>query len=480
MSSFKIINKSLPLPFDLSKSVEKEVNENLRLKNRYLDIRSGGNTMRNLLHRSETYFQVFKFLRDNKFTYVNTPTITKSTPEGSRDYVVPTYCRPGKYYALAQSPQIYKELLIIGGMKRYFQFASCYRAEDGRADRQPEFIQIDIEQEYKGSVKPFFSLITSLLDEIFKVHGKTVSDAAEIPQMEGMTDRSNINTYGKAIEMAYSDAMLIFGCDKPDTRFQLFLEDFSKIFPDQHKYKDSIFRGIHITPNYLKNHNRDDVVKKINNFVEQFSRENIKVLVGDHPQGGLYACLNTPRDDDTNMILSHTRNYLGDLFKLKDPDTYHLVWITDFPLYVEEDGKLTYSHHPFTDFKGEEIHEDSVGCNYDIVLNGSEIGGGSKRISNYERQLKVLQKLGMSTEDAQKRFGFLMDALDTGAPDMIGIALGIERIHMMLLNEKTIRDVIAFPKTSEGEGLLERGCPGIPADDVIRDLKLATNKKDIS
>ena len=472
LQEIKILNKCKNLPFEVS-DIE-ETNENLRLTYRYIDLRRR-RLQENLKKRSFLSHCIREFLITEDFIEVETPVLTKSTPEGARDFIVPSRLNPGKFYALPQSPQLFKQILMVAGIDKYFQIARCFRDEDLRADRQPEFTQIDIEMSFVEE------------EEVITITEKLLKYACE------KVFKKNINVPFR--RMSYKEAMSLYGTDKPDVRFELKLENYTEIFKNTsiRILKEVIDKGNEIkgikvregekisvkdieTLNQLvkerggggigwirfkngsyqsplKKHLEEEIVEKLKNCVE--SEENTIILF----LGG--------EENRTNNILGEIRNILGNKLYSLDPEKLCFLWIVDFPLFEfnREENRLETRHHPFTSPEEKDMHlleSEPLKVRskaYDIVLNGTEIGGGSIRIHKRDVQEKMFKALGLSKETYLDRFNFLLEALDYGAPPHGGIAIGLDRLSMILLGEESIRDTIAFPKTQKGACLLTKA-PG--------------------
>ena len=454
-----IENKSEVLPFAIG---DRSVNEELRLKHRYLDLRDP-KMFKTFQLRSKVSNAIRNYLTENDFLDVETPILTKSTPEGARDYLVPSRVHPGEFYALPQSPQLFKQILMISGFDRYFQIAKCFRDEDLRADRQPEFTQVDLEMSFVNQ------------DDV-------------IEKVEGMV-KAGFNAAGVEIKtpierITYAYAMETYGSDKPDLRFDLPMVDVINLFEDS---KNEIFANIakDKKKNRFKalkvkgadNHYSRKQLKELENFVRKFGAAGLAYIQvkEDGLKGPLAKFMS---EESLNKLLELTKPEVGDIIffgagdkkvvldymgrlriKIAEDmnlikDEYKFVWVVDFPMFeADENGNPTPLHHPFTmpnmDTWNEEDFESIQSIAYDLVLNGYEIGGGSIRIHKEEIQEKVFNMLGISKEEAQEKFGFLLDALKFGAPAHGGFALGLDRVLMILTNTTNIRDVIAFPKTQK-------------------------------
>ena len=454
-----IENKSEVLPFAIG---DRSVNEELRLKYRYLDLRDK-KMYETFKLRSKVSMAIRNYLNENDFLDVETPILTKSTPEGARDYLVPSRIHAGEFYALPQSPQLFKQILMVSGFDRYFQIAKCFRDEDLRADRQPEFTQVDLEMSFVNQ------------DDV-------------INQVEGMVKAGfkaagfEINTPIKRITYAY--AMETYGSDKPDLRFDLPMVDVIDLFEDSNNEifsniakdkKKNRFKALKVTG--ADNHYSRKQLKELETFVRKFGAAGLAYIQvkEDGLKGPLVKFMS---EESLNKLLDRTKPEVGDIIffgagdkkvvldymgrlriKIAEDmnlikDGFEFVWVVDFPMFeADENGNPTPLHHPFTmpnmDTWDEEDFENIQSIAYDLVLNGYEIGGGSIRIHKEEIQEKVFNMLGISKEEAQEKFGFLLDALKFGAPAHGGFALGLDRVIMILTNTSNIRDVIAFPKTQK-------------------------------
>ena len=463
----RILNRSKPLPFTLDDYVE--VAENLRLKHRYLDLRRPV-LQQNMILRSRVAQYTRSYLADNGFLEIETPFLTKSTPEGARDFLVPSRIHKGQFYALPQSPQIFKQILMVSGFDRYFQVVRCFRDEDLRADRQPEFTQIDCEMSFIDR-DDIIRVMEGLIAGIFRE-----ARGVEVPlPVERMT---------------YAEAIRRFGVDNPDLRFGLELVELTdivrnsgfKVFADV-AAGGGIIKGINAKGcARFSRKEIDDLTSftaiygakglayvkvtaegwqsPITKFFTEAEISAMKESFGAEEGDLLLFVADRPKV--VNDSLGKLRNHLAGLLGLTDKDTYRFVWITDFPLleWDDEDKRWAAVHHPFTapmDEDLEYVESDPGRCRakaYDLVLNGNEIGGGSIRIHQEKIQSLMFRKLGLSEEEARSKFGFLLDALEYGTPPHGGIAFGMDRLVMLLTGSDSIRDVIAFPKTQKGACLM--------------------------
>jgi len=477
-----IENKSLPMPFDLG---DDKVNEEIRLKYRYLELRTK-KSLDIFKLRSKASIAARNALDKLGFLEVETPVLTKSTPEGARDYLVPSRVHNGEFYALPQSPQLFKQLLMVGGFDKYFQIAKCFRDEDLRADRQPEFTQIDVEMSFCNQ-EDVMRVAENLLFNIFKACGK------EIPTS---FDR-----------ITYNEAMEKYGSDKPDLRYDLSMVDVIDIFE---KSTNEIFTSIAKDKRRnrikaLKVPNGDNIFSKrqmkgFEEYVRKFGAKGLGYF--QMKEDGLKGPLTKffTQEDLTELInicdlkvgdvvffgagdkkivldyMGRFRIYLAEMMNIIPQDIFKFIWVVDFPMFEVEEGKVKALHHPFTmpkDFN-QDI-EDISSIAYDIVLNGVELGGGSIRIHKEEIQNKIFKLLGISDEEANQKFGFLLEALKFGAPPHGGFAIGFDRLIMLLSKSESIRDVIAFPKTQKAQCLLTNA-PSEVDDEQLKELGLRVRK----
>ncbi len=490
VSELEVLNSAVTPAFPLDDY--QDVNEDVRLKNRILDLRRPEMNNR-ILKRSKIVSTIRNFLEGRSFNEIETPILTRATPEGARDYILPSRVHPGSFYALPQSPQLFKQMLMMGGMDRYYQVARCFRDEDLRADRQPEFTQIDIEASFVEE-KDIFELGSSLLKLLLK-------------------DFANHNV-DKIDELDYADAINKYGSDKPDLRIPLELIEISdeakkeefKVFSDPAKNDGSRVVALKVDGGNKLTRSQID---EYTNFVGKLGAKGlayIKINDASDIESGLqspilkflskdfitdlFSKLN-PVDDDliffgagpseiVNLSMSSLIKRLG-----KDLDLYQKdwapCWITNFPMFESDAGNLKALHHPFTRPKEdlEKFRKDPSGAQayaYDLVLNGYEIGGGSLRVHDSKIQSAIFDALNISSEEASLKFGFLLDALKTGCPPHGGIALGLDRIVMLLTQTENIRDVIAFPKTQSASCLLT-DAPNIVDESQLNELHI---KKDLN
>lgn len=486
VDKLEILNESLTTPFEIDDDIN--INEETRLKHRFLDLR------RDKLHtdirtRSDVTYQIRKFLNKLEFSEIETPILMKSTPEGARDFLVPSRMSPGKFYALPQSPQTYKQLLMISGFDKYFQIVKCFRDEDFRKDRQPEFTQIDIELSF-AEEDDVIDLASKLVQHVFK----KIND---------------VNIQLPIPRLTYSEAISSFGTDKPDLRFGLPIKTITSIFDQtefnafktvlEHKGQIACLKvenGQTITRKQIDNL-IDDAKRygakglsffrftdgEISTGVAKFLTEKEKLaLVNelDLTEGDLCLIV-ADQANSTYEVLGKIRLQLGKSLGLIDNKMVNLIWIVDFPLleYDNDTKRYMAKHHPFTSPFPEDIAKlesdpESVRARaYDLVLNGSEIAGGSIRIHKTNMQKKMFKVLGINEKEAEDKFGFLLDALKYGAPPHGGIAFGLDRLVMILTGSNSIRDVIAFPKTSSGISLMDN-CPSKVSNEQLKELKIKT------
>jgi aspartyl-tRNA synthetase len=479
-----IENRSKPMPFDIN---DEKVNDEIKLRNRFLELRSTKSF--NIFQlRSKAAIQVRNTLDELGFLDVETPILTKSTPEGARDYLVPSRVHPGEFYALPQSPQLFKQLLMVAGFDKYFQIAKCFRDEDLRADRQPEFTQIDVEMSFCDQ-EDVIKVAERLIYDVFTKCGKTVPST--FPRMR------------------YWDAMEKYGSDKPDIRFDMPLVDVIDIFANS---TNEIFADIAKDKKKnrikaLKCKNGDNIFSKrqmkgFEDYVRKFGAKGLGYfqMKEDGLKGPLTKFFS---EADLEEIVKVTELELGDvvffgagdkktvwdymgrfrLFLAEEmniipEDAYEFLWVVDFPMFEVEDGRTKALHHPFTMPKSLEDTSDLEAIEsiaYDIVLNGTELGGGSIRIHKEEIQSKVFELMGISDEEAREKFGFLLDALQYGAPSHGGFAMGLDRMIMLLAGTDSIRDVIAFPKTQKAQCLLTQA-PSSVDEEQLKELSIRLRK----
>ena len=463
----KILNVSKTPPFLVED--EEEVAENTRLKYRYLDLRRP-ELQRNLILRHRVAKEVRNYFDRLGFLEVETPMLTKSTPEGARDFLVPSRLNPGHFYALPQSPQLFKQILMVSGFDRYFQIVRCFRDEDLRSDRQPEFTQIDVEMSFI-TIQDIQRTMEGLMAHIFK---EVLDITLELPFPI----------------LTYDEAMNRYGADKPDIRFGMELRDMTEplrtssfqVFKDAIEGK-GVIKAINVKGgSSFSRKEIDDLTHFVQNFgakglisakvIQNGWQSSIQKFITEEEKRAVDGVLSSTENDlllivagspkVVNQSLANLRLHLGERLGLIPKDQFQFVWILDFPLleYDETEGRFVAVHHPFTAPKDEDIpklkeHPEWVKAKaYDLVLNGSEIGGGSIRNHLREVQSLLFEKLGMGEEEARERFGFLLEALEYGTPPHGGIAFGFDRLIMILSHSESIRDVIAFPKTQKGTCLM--------------------------
>ncbi|MCG1118109.1 aspartate--tRNA ligase [Staphylococcus epidermidis] len=486
VSNIEIINKSETPPFSINEE-NVNVDENIRLKYRYLDLRRQ-ELAQTFKMRHQTTRSIRQYLDNNGFFDIETPVLTKSTPEGARDYLVPSRVHEGEFYALPQSPQLFKQLLMISGFDKYYQIVKCFRDEDLRADRQPEFTQVDIEMSFVDQ-EDIIAMGEDMLRKVVK-------------------DVKGIDVSGPFPRMTYAEAMDCYGSDKPDTRFGMELINVSQLGKEMNfkVFKDTVDNNGEIKAIVAKDaadkYTRKDMdaltefvniygakglawVKVVDDglsgpiarFFEDANVETLKQLTEAKP-GDLVMFV----ADKPNVVaqsLGALRIKLAKELGLIDESKLNFLWVTDWPLleYDEDAKRYVAAHHPFTSPKREDIEKldtepENVQANaYDIVLNGYELGGGSIRIHDGELQQKMFEVLGFTNEQAQEQFGFLLDAFKYGAPPHGGIALGLDRLVMLLTNRTNLRDTIAFPKTASATCLLT-DAPGEVSDKQLQELSL--------
>ena len=486
--NIEILSRSKQLPFEIDETGN--LNENMRLTYRYLDIRRP-RMLNNIIKRNDMLFSIRKFMNENGFLDIDTPILAKATPEGARDFVVPSRINKGDFYALPQSPQLFKQILMVSGVDKYYQLAKCFRDEDLRADRQPEFTQLDFEMSFVRQ-EDILNVTEALAKQVFKdVTGIEITENFE--------------------RMSYDDAMNFYGSDKPDLRFDMKLIDL---------YKETENCGFGVFENAVKDGGSVKAIVAPN--AEKFSRKYIKdledfVKTYFKAKGLAYIKINEDgeinspiakffteeklseitqklgiKNNEIALILADKykivhdglgalRLKLGEELELIDKDSFKFLWVIDFPMFEwsEEENRYKAQHHPFTSIKQEDrkyldsneldkIKTDS----YDMVLNGYEIGGGSIRIHEEELQEKVFEKLGLNKEEQQEKFGFFLEVLKYGVPPHGGLAFGIDRWLMAMLKENSIKEVIPFPKTNKGQDLMTGAPAEIEKNILTEDLRI--------
>ena len=467
VTELQVLSESKTPPFEIDDEVE--VGESLRLQYRYLDLRRSS-LSDNLKLRHKTTTVVREFLNGEDFIDVETPVLTKSTPEGARDYLVPSRINKGMFFALPQSPQMFKQILMISGLDKYYQIVKCFRDEDLRADRQPEFTQIDIECSFLG-MKPFMKKMEELVCQIWsKVLGVNVVEPFQV--------------------IAYKDAIEFYGNDRPDTRFEMRLANITEIASESNfkVFKGTVEGGGIVRALAAKGMSSmsrkeiDDLISRAqelganglawmkmtengfeSNIVKFFSENQLNAIAEKtRAEVGDLILMVADSEKVSASVLGQLRLDLGDRLGLRDKNKFSFCWVVDFPMFEwdEDEQRFFAMHHPFTLPVEEDIElfesdpSKMRACAYDVVVNGSEIGGGSQRIYQRDVQQKMFDTLGLSKEEAKERFGFFLEALEYGTPPHGGIAFGLDRIVMLLAGADSIRDVIAFPKTQKSTCLM--------------------------
>lgn len=492
VSSIEILSRSKVLPFSIHEDLP--ISDELKLKYRYLDIRKG-KIAEKLKMRHQATMAIRNYFDSQGFIEISTPILGKSTPEGAREYIVPSRVFPGNFYALPQSPQIFKQLLMVSGMDKYFQIAPCFRDEDLRADRQPEFTQIDVEFSF-GVPEKLYSLIEGLMKALFE---KVIGEKIHTP----------------FLRMTHTECMEKYGSDKPDLRFGMPFERLDDIVNES---TCSILKGplekggsckafcvkkgaelsrkqIEEYTETVKNFSLPGIawIKKIDGT---FSSSVLKFFTNDQllqiqerlgMADGDLVLIGSYKDSVLNQALDHLRRDIARKLNLIDFNLNRFLWVTDFPLFMrdEETGNLRSEHHPFTHPRFEDLHlldKDPLAVKslgYDLVLNGYEIGSGSQRIHDEKLQQKIFDMLGLSQSDINSRFGFFTEALQYGTPPHLGIGLGLDRIVMILTKTENIKDVIAFPKTTKASDLMMQA-PSTAPTQHLKELQIKTEPTPIS
>ena len=484
----EVLSRAKQLPFEISETGN--LSENMRLTYRYLDIRRP-KMLNNIIKRNDMLFSIRKFMNKNGFLDVDTPILAKATPEGARDFIVPSRTNKGDFYALPQSPQLFKQILMVSGIDKYYQLAKCFRDEDLRADRQPEFTQLDVEMSFVEQ-EDVISMAEELTKTVFK-------------------DVTGIEITEKFPRMSYDDAMNFYGSDKPDLRFDMKLIDLSEETADcgfgvfENALKDGGNVKAIVAPNAKKFSRK--YIKDLEDYVKTYFKAKGLAYIKMNENGEI----NSPiakffseeklaqiieklgiKNNEVALILADKykvvhdglgalRLKLGEELELIDKNAFKFLWVVDFPMFEwsEEENRYKAQHHPFTSIKEEDrkyldtnelakIKTDS----YDIVLNGYEIGGGSIRIHDEDLQAKVFEKLGFSQEELEDKFGFFLEVLKYGVPPHGGLAYGIDRWLMAMLKEDSIKEVIPFPKTNKGQDLMTGAPAGIEEQVLEDDLRL--------
>ena len=488
VSELELLNSSYDIPFEISNDTT--ALEDTRLKYRYLDLRRPI-LQQKLIMRHKITMAIRNFLDQEDFIEVETPVLCKSTPEGARDYLVPSRCNKGKFFALPQSPQLFKQLLMVGGIQKYFQIAKCFRDEDLRSDRQPEFTQVDLEMSFVDQ-DDVMSLTENLIAHVFK-------------EVKGIEVKLPLT------RMKYDDAIRLYGSDKPDLRFEMPIYDITAIFKNTTftVFKNIVDSSGTINCLVVKNKASEYSRKKLDQlteFVKTYKANGLAFLkIDDEITGSIAKVvsqdeieslkenLNLEKNDLILIIadlkymtvktaLGALRCKLAKDLNLINSNDYKLLWITEFPSfeYSEEENRYVSCHHPFTAPLDQDIDKlltDKGNCYskaYDIVINGYEAGGGSIRIHNADVQSKMFEALELSEEDIKNKFGFFTEALKYGTPPHGGLALGLDRLTMLLTETDNIRDVIAFPKTASASDLMSE-CPNIVDSKQLEELGLSIN-----
>jgi aspartyl-tRNA synthetase len=482
-TDIRLLNEAKTPPFMIGDEVE--VSEEARLKYRYIDLRRP-RMQRNMVMRHRATMAIRKYFDEQGFLEIETPMLAKSTPEGARDYLVPSRVHPGEFYALPQSPQIFKQILMIAGMDRYFQIVKCFRDEDLRADRQPEFTQVDLEISY-ATEDLVFATLEPLMERLMALIGR------DAPR--------------PFLRLPYAEAIAKYGSDKPDLRCGMEIQDLSAAFASSEfaLFRNAIAFGGEVrgfaVPGGAKYSRRelDELVEQAkqlgsSGLVWARSAETavqssaLKAAGEEAIRRALELAGAGPADlvlmaagphESTSKMLGQLRLNVARKANLLDPDTFAFLWVVDFPMFewIEEDHRFEFMHHPFTaplESDRDLLDSDQGRARaraYDLVLNGSEIGGGSIRIHDQAVQRLIFKLLGISDDEARLRFGFFVDALEYGTPPHGGIALGLDRIVALLCGEPSIRDVIAFPKTAQAVDLMA-GAPSPVSEKQLRELKL--------
>lgn len=480
-TNINILSEAKALPFEINDT--ETSNENLRLKYRYLDLRKP-RMLNNLIKRNTMLFSIREFLNSNGFLDLDTPVLAKATPEGARDFIVPSRIQKGSFYALPQSPQLFKQTLMIAGLDKYYQLAKCFRDEDLRADRQPEFTQVDIEMSFVEQ-EDIMNIIEKLAKKVFH----------DVTGLEANYDFP---------KMSYDDAMEFYGCDKPDTRFDMKLIDIKdcvknkgfSIFDEAEYIKaivcDKIFsrKNIKDYEDYVKTYfkakglafikkENDELNSSILKFFDEDTIKNLEKKL--NLKNNQTALIISGKKEIVLSSLSALRLKIAEELNLIDKNKFNFLWIVDFPMFEfsEEENRYKACHHPFTMLKKADIalleKNDLANIKsdtYDLVLNGFEIGGGGIRIHDSKLQSLVFDKLLISKEQQIDKFGFLLEALKYGVPPHGGIAFGLDRWLMVMLKENSIKEVIPFPKTNKGQDLLTGAPADVDLTQLEKDLQL--------